>query len=126
MKVKAWVGSVLRRLRLHQAEPGKGISETATKTSAGDMLRDRLDDAERLLPKERKIALTLLPLQAAIRMRKEGRMDERTLMVMNVVTLDRLFEIDPEGAEAAIRKALGRLAADKLMKLRESGDHTNH
>jgi len=78
------------------------------------------------LSKERKIALTLLPLQAAIQMFKAGRMDEKTLMVMNMTTLDRLFEIDPEGAEAAIRKALGRLAADKLMKLRESGDHTNH
>ena len=74
------------------------------------------------LTKQEKIELTLLPLKVAIRMYKEGRMDDRTLMVMNMTTLDRLFEIDPEGAEKAARKALGDLAVDKLMKLRGGGD----
>jgi len=62
------------------------------------------------LTTDEKIALTLKPLVAAISMHKVGRMDDRTLMVMNDTTFARLREIDPVKAEEVIRKVMGGAA----------------
>lgn len=58
------------------------------------------------LTKEQKISLTLRPLVAAISMHKVGRMDDRTLMVMNDTTFARLREIDPGKAEEVIQRLM--------------------
>lgn len=71
------------------------------------------------LTKEDKIRLTLDVLRTAIKQHKAGKMGERELMVMNTVCLRELKELDPHGAEAALERALGRLAAAEFMKLRE-------
>lgn len=62
------------------------------------------------LTKDEQIALALKPLVAAIGMHKVGRMDDRTLMVMNDTVFAQLRAIDPEQAEAVIRKVMGEAA----------------
>jgi len=63
------------------------------------------------LTKDQKIATVLEPLLAAIELHKAGRMDDKTLAVMNETTFERLAELDPDGARALLERLKAEAAS---------------
>lgn len=59
------------------------------------------------LTKEQQIHTVLQPLLAAIALHKAGRMDDKTLGVMNQTAFDKLQQIDPDRAEPLLRRLKG-------------------